>query len=126
MLSKKTKGILEGKISTYTEKNAFYTSFYIVAPELDNYRCTLMRMVSGATLYPVYLCGYSEPENYHDGIEVKLPGTNSDEMPLASYVAFDYDELEETVKQILSSKETADIIHSLMSQSQPLLPTSPF
>lgn len=127
VLSQKTYGLLKGELSTYTENNVIYNTFYIVAPRLDYYRFALMRIISGSALYPVYIYDYSKPENgdNDDGLEVKLAGANGAEIPRASIVVSDYARFEEIVKEILSSKETVDIIRSLVSQSKVLMAPSP-
>jgi hypothetical protein len=127
MLFGKTNGILKGEISTYTEKNVIYNTFYIVAPRLDHYRCALMMTVSGPALYPVYIYDYSSPDgNAHPAwIKVKLPWVDEDEMPFASYEVSDYANFEATVKDVFSSNETVGIIRSLVSQSKALMPVLP-
>ena len=127
LLSDKTGGILRGELSSFTERNILFTTFWIIAPRLDHYRYALIKTVSGATLYPVYVYDYSISEspsgpNSYPGVEVKFPGI-IESLERASFAVYSQAEFERAVKEILSSPETATIIHSLMSQSRALSAT---
>ena len=121
MLTEKTNGLLKGELLINTEHSIIYNTFYIVAPKLDSYRCALIKVVSGPALYPAYVYDQSGVD-YGEGILVKLSGSDRYDIPRASFVVSDYAQFESAVQRILSSKETADIIRSLISQSKALTP----
>ena len=123
MLSIKTNGLLKGELTISTEYSIIYNTFSIIAPKLDSYRCALIKVVSGPAMYPAYVYDYSGVD-YGEGILVKLSGTDRYDIPRASFVVSDYAQFESAVQKILSSKETTDIIRSLMSQSKALVSTS--
>jgi hypothetical protein len=121
MLPQKTSSLLKGEVSTYTEQNIIYNTFYIVAPRLDHYRYALIQVVSGPALYPVYVYDRSGVDYTPHSVTVKFPNiTAAPKLPKASFAARDYEDFEKAVKAILSSEETAGIIRSLMSQSKAL------
>ena len=124
MLSQKTNGLLKGELAISTEYSIIYNTFSIIAPKLDSYRCALIKVVSGPAMYPAYVYDYSGVD-YGEGILVKLSGTDRYDIPRASFVVSDYVQFESAVRKILSSKETMDIIRSLMSQLKALAPDSP-
>jgi hypothetical protein len=124
MLSQKTNGLLEGEISTYTDQGAIYNALDIVAPRLDHYRYTLIRIVSGPALYPVFVYDRSGVDYTPRDVPVKFPNVTVPKLPNASFAVRDYEEFEKAVEEILSSKETANIIRSLMNQSKEMSPAS--
>ena len=117
ILPQKTNGLLKGELAINTEYSVIYNTFSIIAPKLDSYRCALIKVVSGPALYPAYIYDYSGV-NYGEGILVKLAGNDRYDLPRASLVVYDFLQFESAVKKILSSKETTDIIRSLISQSK--------
>ena len=124
MLALKTNGLLKGEISTYAEQSVIYNTLDIVAPQLDNYRYALIQVVSGAVPYPVFVYDRSGVDYTHYSVPVKFPNIPVPKLPKASFAVKDYMEFEKAIAEILSSKETASIIRSLMSQSQALLSAS--
>jgi len=120
MLSSKTKNLLRGEVSTYSEQGVIYNTLYIVAPRLDDYRYALIQVVSGPAPYPVFVYDRSGADYTSLSVSVKFPNSAAPELPKASFAARDYADFEKAIEAILSSKETEGIIRSLMSQSQAL------
>jgi hypothetical protein len=122
MLSPRTNGLLEGESSTYTEQGAIYNTLDIVAPRLDHYRYTLIQIVSGPAQYPIFVYDRSGVDYTPLDVPVKFPNVTVPKLPNASFVVRNYEDFEKAVEEILSSKETANIIRSLMNQSKEVNP----
>ena len=106
--SQKTKGILTAEVKhqiyLYADmiedkdnNNVFYDDFYIIAPSLEGYRYSLLRIGQDNTTYPAQIWDY--PRGF------KKEVTNSTEL---------FAEL----TNIFNSDETRQIIQSLINQSR--------
>ncbi|MDR1493014.1 MAG: hypothetical protein LBT05_09875 [Planctomycetaceae bacterium] len=113
LLKKKTNGLLEGKIITFSQDNAIYHTFYIYAPQLDNFRYALLRITSNKTMYPVSVYDYS-----NDALDSLANFSGSDGYEPPDFIAENYQEFEKELEKILSSNGTQKIITSLVNQSR--------
>jgi len=92
-----TKGVLTGSPNVQPRGDQFLIDFDIVARYLNGYRYTLFTVIHGIKIYPLKL------ENKVHKI------TQSCETE---------ERFQEVVEQILSSKETREIVRTLISQSK--------
>jgi len=99
VLGQATNNVLQGDVTTGRETfgSEFQMTLSIVAPALDNYRFSLLRVTHDLELFPVTVYDLVNDTQYQC----------SDE---ASFL--------HALKEILSSKSTHRIIDSLLSQSQ--------
>jgi hypothetical protein len=99
MLAKATRGVLEGFVAQSREDNNFELELRIVAPALDHYQYTILRVLHGISIYPLRL---APPDTlYRDWI------TCSSE-----------EEFEQALADQLSSKSVKKVIASLLAQSR--------
>jgi len=119
ILSEKTRGMLEGDVTTKSERTAIIHSFYVVAPALDNYRYELFRIAHPVTLYPIrVLAG----PNSHETISVDA----------SAAVASDFDgigtyernrelptekEFLEWLRSAFTAEQTKKVIDALLAQT---------
>jgi|SRR5579872_2150642 len=97
-LARKTKGLLEGRVDSYTDTfDGFLHHFRIVAPTLNNYAYELFRVRHDVMLYPLQI----------DWPRLGKPET----LEIKGQEAF-----EDSLKAILASEETRRVISTLLAQ----------
>ncbi|WMX12770.1 hypothetical protein [Aureispira sp. CCB-E] len=97
-LNEKTKNVLHVDVSTVTQTNGdTVLHFYIVAPNMNNYRYLLLSIMHKITLYPLEL-------DFHT--------------PEITYECVDQEDLLSDLKEIFNHESTIKIIHSLLAQSK--------
>lgn len=95
LVGTKTSNLLEGTVSRIVDAEGdFQLSFYLVAPALDNYRYKLLSVWHGMGLYPVSTMNVNPPLKFKNAEEFK-----------------------EYLRSTFASKETLNIIRSLIVQS---------
>lgn len=98
-LEKKTKGLLIGKIEQTTfsddSKDEFILRFYITVPSLNNYRYEVFNITHNFDFYPLRL----ESSNGELSAKDKTP-----------------EELENTLKEVLSLHHVKKVINGLLAQ----------
>lgn len=102
-LSDKTNNVLSADIETTQYKGKMIHDFYVVAPELHNYRYRLLRIEHAALNYPSTVI-WDEEEDYNE--QVGFVPTVNDEQELVEYL-----------RRILNDSSTVKIVSSLLSQS---------
>ena len=145
LLEMKTDGVLKAIVETTTEEDVIYNTFYIVAPNLGDYRYALFKTASTSKPYPVFIYDNSIDDKAIAVKEqrkiIKNPfAMNTAIMQMAQLSEFfrthekveyvgvaipepdinatSYSEFEDGIRTILSSKNTSAVIHSLMAQSK--------
>jgi hypothetical protein len=99
ILGRATKGVLEGLVTTSREDDDFELELRIVAPALDRYQYTVLRVYHGVELYPV---------------RVAPP-----EIPRHEWKRCDTEEaFEAALAKQLSSPRVKHVIASLIAQSK--------
>ena len=97
-LSEKTKNILETEVSTTAQPNGdVRLSFFIVAPNMNNYKYLLLRITHKITIYPLTFNTYS---------------------PALTYECKDQEGLLGVLEEIFNNQSTIKIIQSLLAQSK--------
>lgn len=102
ILANKTKGLLEGVVSTSKSGTGFLHQFFLVAPLLDNYTYRLLLVQHDLGLYP------AEATFEGDGQTTKC---NSAE------------EFQRFLRSVFSSPKTMEIVSVLLAQMQEVSPT---
>lgn len=130
-LSEKTKGLVYGDISTNSNKGFIFHTLYLVAPNLDNYRYSLLSIAHGVMPFPVFI--YNHNLKNKEIIKVKktkkytLPNLifpfdeyvlSEDSVPEPDLKALTIEEFISEIKKIFQSDETKGILQSLISQSK--------
>lgn len=99
VLTRLTQGVLEGSVLTSRDGDEFELELRIVAPALDNYQYTVLRVFHGVHLYPV---------------RVAPPDTLR-----RDWIRCDSEEsFEEILAHQLSSNRVKKVIASLLAQSR--------
>ena len=96
LLGRKTKNVLEAKVSSFTLAGGLTHSFNIVVPGLDDYTYELFQIQIGVDAYPVF---------------VSVPPT------MATVKLETEQQFTEWLKAKLSSPETKKIIGNLLAQA---------
>jgi hypothetical protein len=118
-LTRRTKGILAGKVTRRSEFGQSFLSFWIVAPGLDNYQYELLEIHHGVDLYPVVVDAAL-------GVAVRTSGDPTKiviQPTLAQWagqtpVSLDSEEkFVEWLEKVLASDQTRKVIGSLLRQS---------
>lgn len=92
LLGDKTKHLVQARVVTKTDRSAFYHSFRLLVPALDEYTYELFSVHHGVDLYPVTAYGEARPLKTED-------------------------EFVEWLRALLSSESTKRIISNLMGQA---------
>jgi len=136
ILGQKTKNLITGDVVTNTESGVIYHTLYLVAPILDNYRYSLLKIAHTSMQYPLFIYDYSKEngrikarKKYKPTIAGRLAETTS-RMSIGQLYEIDEiiipepdkkvnspDEFKKELKKILQSAETISIINSLIAQS---------
>lgn len=96
ILAEKTKGLLEGDVTTSRVSDRFDHHFYIVAPALDNYRYKLLTVRHGnLDMYPAAI-------QYHPDTIVHSAQTQ--------------EQFVELLGTLLAREETKRVVHALLAQ----------
>jgi hypothetical protein len=95
ILGKKTRGAVEGLVTTSKEADGFAHYFYVVAPSLDNYTYRLFAVTHAVQLYPVVIHA---------------------EVMQRSFQAATEEEFVEHLRSILSSEQTKKVIQAIRAQ----------
>ena len=136
ILANKTKNLITGDIVTNIEGGVIYHTLYLVAPVLDNYRFSLIKVAHTGVPYPLFVYDYS---NENNGAKARnsskplllgaVPEANSSKsieqlyeidefiIPEPDIIVRNPDEFKEELRKIFQSTETIRIINSLISQS---------
>jgi hypothetical protein len=109
-LTRKTKGVLLGKVNRWSASGGFFLSFRIVAPGLDNYEYEILQVHHGIDLYPVTVdaaLGKAVPSMYNVAAFSKDISTQ-----LGSPEQF-----VQWLESVLADDQTRKVIGSLLRQS---------
>jgi hypothetical protein len=111
-LRAKTRNLLEAEIETVPGENEVTIEFYVVAPALDRYRYLLFSVRHRPDLvYPATIvaeCFRNLPQ-----LEYEWPEADGQQ------------QFTKLVGQVLSSRETRSVIHSLVAKSNEVKASSP-
>lgn len=100
-LRAKTRNLLEGEIEIVPEEDQVKIEFYVVAPALDRYRYLLFSVRHGPELvYPATIDAPGVVGEF--GVSPEADGQQ---------------EFTELIGQVLSSRQTRSVIHSLIARS---------
>lgn len=99
LLTQATKGILQGYIKIESQAGSISFSFFIMAPQLNQYKYEVLKVSHGVMIYPVRV---------FNSVEQK----QSWESCLSEAIFLS------KIKSILSSSKTRSVIESLLSQSE--------
>lgn len=136
ILGKKTKNLITGDVVTNTESGVIYHTLYLVAPILDNYRYSLLKIAHTSRQYPLFIYDFSKERSgiksrrtYKPAIAGRVAEASS-RMSIGQLYEIDEiiipepdkkvnspDEFKKELKKILQSAETISIINSLVTQS---------
>ena len=94
-LSQKTKGLIEGEVTTSAQGKQFTHVFMLIAPSLNNYRYGLFSILHDIALYPITASFQS-----------------------MAYTLPDEKSFIEWLRKILNSTETRRIIQGILAQIQ--------
>jgi hypothetical protein len=96
VLAQKTKGLVEGNVTSQAQDTTFYLYFDIVAPAMGNYRYRLITVIHPVEFYPLRIQAEFRPE----------ARANSQE------------EFVEKLREIFSSDKVKSVVRALVAQSQ--------
>lgn len=104
-LEEKTGGVLRGAVRTFAEGSAIVMELDIVAPYINNYSVTVVRLTHGQVIFPLHVIRQLYEEGgYFDRDAV-------DE-------CHSYAELEASLMKVLQSSRVKAVIESLLIQSK--------
>lgn len=136
LLKEKTKGHVLGEVKTYTEEGLIFNTLYLVVPNLDEYRYSLLRAVSLTPDYPLYIYDYSDPTklrqlfdrrmaglagkpiNTQNALRIPVPGGKTVDLDPPDFTVRDDTQFEDALGQILTCAATLKIIRRLVNQSR--------
>lgn len=136
ILGKKTKNLIIGEVVTNTESGVIYHTLYLVAPILDNYRYSLLKIAHTSMQYPLFIYDYSKenggikPQRTYKPTPLGVIAEATSRMSIGQLYEIDEiiipepdkkvnspEEFKTELKKILQSDETISIINSLIAQS---------
>lgn len=95
LLGQKTGQLVTAEVVTQAQQDSFIHSFFLIAPALDNYRYQLFRIQHGVSFYPM---------------TVFLGGARDSVTSESQFL--------ESLRAILSSPTTKNIVQSLIAQAK--------
>lgn len=96
-LSQKTKGLLQGEVTTWANSGSIYHRFNLLVPALDNYRYGLLAVHHSPVLYPIVV------DDGPSGVpQLKLQ---------------DEGELRDWLRQAFSAPNTKRVLEALLAQA---------
>ena len=101
ILSAQTNNVLQGRVKTHTDADEIISELSVVAPFLNNYEVTIIRIRHSAMMFPLKLHNLLKSTSYYDYTECKT-----------------LEEFIEGLGSILHSDQVHKIILSLRTQSK--------
>ncbi len=98
LLSQKTRGLVEGFVTTDGRSHDFHLTFYLRAPSLDNYTYNLLEIDHPLELYPLRISS--------DLLQDTLAEVDTEEQFVG------------VLRRILSSEQTKRIVNAIIAQAQ--------
>jgi hypothetical protein len=94
-LTRRTKGVLEGLVTTSTQGNFFLQSLYVVVPSLENYSYQLLLVVHPVQYYPLDLRALVQDR---------------------TIVCQTEEQFKDALREVLQSEQTKRVLEALLGQ----------
>lgn len=102
LLTERTEGTLRGTVRTDVEGDTISTELDVVAPFINNYTVTIVRITHGAMIYPALVYRQLREDDDHG----------------EPWECMDYDGFEKALSRILQSPRVGSVLSSLLIQSK--------
>lgn len=115
VLTRLTKGVLEGQVVTGRQGDTFYHELCIVAPTLANYSATVLTIQHDVTLYPVEVISFLENR---PGAQITQGVIYWPSLGDVRAKAKDAADLRRSIGNILQSERIRKLISALLAQAR--------
>lgn len=109
-LNRKTRGLVNGDVPTWSDGANIFHRLDIVVPGLDDYRYSLLCVHHSAILYPVYVDDGPEVFSSEDGIDRRAG------YGMGAYILDTEEDFRLWLGKVLSAEQTKAILESLLAQ----------